>query len=376
MDVRWNRLLHGNIDWWQPEVTWRFIHQWIRKRVDPKLMPRGYDEEKALTAVNFRQDNQLWNEPVGPNLMELFPRHEPVSAEGLARLDRNPEFEATHNHLRPRIHSRRYINQAHRDYATRFDVNVAGNNYNQTPMYIHDLLLPLRHQRQLAVDRGEEQDDEPLAPNHELPPEEDEEPDDSLQPVPEGQEYNEERLRAEAAAFGSHTQAHIAAQAIALSHRNVAITDDDGDQIYSQLEGSRELTVYQEFQQPNGSTHRRLAQSVEVVRIMARAGRIFLPRDTAQAPRIGRETDRGSVTRWRKRPTDIRRHIGNHDPAGIPTANRSTRRDAWANDTTGVEIKCEPTQHKSRRNAIFHEGATVPGNLIRIKRMMIVDDLE
>ncbi|KAF4467161.1 hypothetical protein FALBO_5944 [Fusarium albosuccineum] len=98
-----------------------------------------------------------------------------------------------------------------------------------------------RHQ--LAVDRGEEQDDEPLGPNRELPPEEDEEPDDSFLPVPEDQDYTEERLRAGAPAFGPQTQAHIAAQAIALSHRNSAITDDDdGDQIYSQLEGSRELT--------------------------------------------------------------------------------------------------------------------------------------
>ncbi|KAF5010450.1 hypothetical protein FDECE_3398 [Fusarium decemcellulare] len=181
---------------------------------------RGYDEEKVLTAVNFRQENQLWNEPVDHNLMELFPgEHECVSEEGLARLDRNPEFELTHHRLRSRIHSRRYINQAHRDYAARFDVNGAepadrvsrfGNvlyqptredlqwtdrkNYDQTPIYVHDLLLPLRHQRQLAADRGQVQDDEPLGPNHELPPPEEEEPDDSLQPVPEGQEYNEERL--------------------------------------------------------------------------------------------------------------------------------------------------------------------------------------
>ncbi|KAJ3528738.1 hypothetical protein NM208_g10071 [Fusarium decemcellulare] len=418
MGVAWKRLEQGNLTWWQPDTPWRSIHNWIRAGIDSKLMPRGYDEEEALAIIDLRQENRAWSWDFDQGLFGLFQGEgQALSREGLVRLDRVPEFELANPSLRLEIHRRRNINQANRDHAPKFDVGTgppedrvsrffhAGYrptrrdlvltdrlNFEQTPLFIHDLLLPLRHQLQLAIDRGEVKDDLP-------PPEvarpDDEIDDDSFDRISDEQDYTEARLRCETASSGSRQQIFHDEMIVPALHGR-PIKDDEYDPIYVHLLGPKRLTVYREGLLSDGSVKRKLAGPMEAVKVMARACQLFLPRDATEdatddemGDEMSDEMDY-SMEDATEAPMLEERLMMDRPPNGenIPSAYVGicgiTLQPAFmrpklndhTNTAAGIQIIAEPTQQECERNTIMHEGVTVAGNLTKMKTMMLHNDTQ
>ncbi|KAL2675120.1 hypothetical protein Neosp_011300 [[Neocosmospora] mangrovei] len=221
----------------------------------------------------------------------------------------------------------------------------------------------------------------PPAPTGSKPPEaipEDGRPnnginDHSYQHVPEDQEYTIEDMGTEYPTYGEPEDVETVNQAIL--YRGGPIVDEEGDELHAELAGLKELTIYHEENLRDGFIRRNLARPTEAVRVMARAGRLFLPKDKKEAPAMKERL----VLRA---PTDSSLLKGVYigisaislQPAFAQPAHTRSN-DDWSDTTSGIDVRAEPCRRKCGRNTILHEAATVRGNMGQITRFTLNNGL-
>ena len=70
----------------------------------------------------------------------------------------------------------------------------------------------------------------------------------------------------------------------AILYRGEPIADEEGDELHVELAGLNELTIYHKENLRDGFIRRNLARPTKAIRVMARVGRLFLPKDKKEAP--------------------------------------------------------------------------------------------
>ncbi|KAI8719279.1 hypothetical protein NCS52_00708400 [Fusarium sp. LHS14.1] len=143
-----------------------------------------------------------------------------------------------------------------------------------------------------------------------------------------------------------------------MAYRGDPIGNEEGDEIHAELAGPKELTIYHQENLHDESIRRNLARPAEAVRVTARAGRLFLPKNKREAPAMKNRL----VLQAPTNPSLLKGvSIG---ISGIslqlafaqPVRTRSS--DDWSDTTSGIDIRAEPCRHKCGRNTILHEEAT------------------
>ncbi|EEU48021.1 uncharacterized protein NECHADRAFT_75175 [Fusarium vanettenii 77-13-4] len=105
-----------------------------------------------------------------------------------------------------------------------------------------------------------------------------------FQHVPEDQEYTIKDMGTEYPTYGEPEDVETVNQAILVAYRGDSIVDEEGDELHAELAGPKELTIYHEENLRDGFIRHNLARPTEAVRVMARAGRLFLPKNKREAP--------------------------------------------------------------------------------------------
>ncbi|KAF4985627.1 hypothetical protein FDECE_16431 [Fusarium decemcellulare] len=185
-----------------------------------------------------------------------------------------------------------------------------------------------------------------------------EETDSSSDGRSDGQDQVEERLRDDVAS-------------IVQGYRAAPIPEYDEGPINMSVSDPRKLTVYEELRLSDGSTQKKLGHPMEAVRVMARAGQLFLPRDATDVT-LEERVDLDLFANGGKVQST---YVGISGITLQPAFMRPRVADVWSRMTDEMEMVSEPTQQRCDRNTIMHEGATVAGNLTKIKRMLLQNDI-
>ncbi|KAF4471639.1 hypothetical protein FALBO_1456 [Fusarium albosuccineum] len=219
------------------------------------------------------------------------------------------------------------------------------------------------------MDRGQVDDDG-------SPPEgahsNDEIDNDTLREISNKQGHIEARSRDEAVSLGSRQPTLTVDQAIVEGYRGAPIPEDDDAPIEMSVSDPGKLTVYGELRLSDGSMRKKLGHRMEAVRVMARAGQLFLPRDATDASL----EDRVDLDLFANEGKVQSTYVGISGITLQPAFMRPRAGDFWSRMTGEMEIVSEPSQQRCDRNTIMHEGATVAGNLTKIKRMLLENDIQ